>query len=90
MSRPGNSEGMSVADTACGRLVFRNEMVVVYEVRENPEADLESAFVVPVGNVENWHVFAGELGARRANAMFSRAWRASKDGDWPTTVAFHS
>ena len=79
-----------MADTAFGRLVFQNERVVVYEVRENPEADLESTFVVPVEDVESWEVFAGELGARRANAIFSKARRAARQGDWPATVAFHS
>lgn len=69
-----------MADTAFGRLVLENELVVVYEVREHPDADLESTFVVPVGDVKSWQVFAGPGGARRANAIFSKAHRASVQG----------
>lgn len=79
-----------MADTAFGRLVLQNELVVAYEVREHPDADLESTFVVPVADVENWQVFTGPHGARRANAIYSKARRASAQGGWPATVAFHS
>lgn len=79
-----------MAATEYGRLVFQNDLVVVYEVRAHPAAALDSTFVVPIDDPDGVQAFGDPYAKSRAGLVFSKARRGLSGGIWPTTVVFQS